>query len=397
MKRKKGNPKLWSVTHIRDDRYPHILVRITELRGSPFLYLGRQIDGKARYSVLQPKVTRVSLGSTPKEQEQAARALALNEIERIAKEEKAPTPHRTGGPLTLALLADRYERDGFAGRTDAYKRDALASIRRVGAFLGADTALNDVKPSDVQKYVAHRLGQGVTASARGDLVALSIGINWAVGEGLLEVNPLAAKRAREAMKIEHKPRRPVASPERYQKLQAVAGSLPPAFGVLLDLAWHTGHRIAAILGLRWQDVTLEQSKKQPHGAITWYAGVRPDRKKHEHVLPMNAAACAALARWKQRAPGIGSGFVFPDPRDATKPLARFEAKRWLKQAEHRAKLSHVKQGGWHMFRRGWATARKHLPIQDVAVGGGWLDTVTPATIYQQADAETTLAVATHVA
>ncbi len=297
MKRKKGNPKLWSVTHIRDDRHPHILVRVTELRGTPFLYLGRQVEGKARYEVLKPRVTRVSLGSTPKEQEQKARALALNEIERIAREETAPTESRADGLLTLALLADRYERDGFAARSDAYKRDALAAIRRVAEFLGANTVLGDVKPSDVQKYVAHRLGQGVTAAARGDLVALSIGINWAVGEGLLEVNPLSAKRAREAMKIEHKPRRPVASPERYQKLQTVAPMLPPAFGVLLDLAWHTGHRIAAILGLR----------------------------------------------------------------------------------------------------RGWATARKHLPIQDVAVGGGWLDTVTPATIYQQADAETTLAVATHVA
>jgi len=219
MKRKKGNPKLWSVTHIRDDRYPHILVRITELRGSPFLYLGQQVGGKPTYAVLRPKVTRASLGSTAKEQEQKARALALNEIERIAKEVTAPAPRSS--TLTLTMLADRYERDGFAARTDAYKRDALAAIRRVAAFLGADTALGDVKPSDVQKYVARRLGQGVTAAARGDLVALSIGINWAVGEGLLTGNPLATKHAREAMKIGHKPHRPVTTPERYEKLKAV--------------------------------------------------------------------------------------------------------------------------------------------------------------------------------
>src|SRR5437879_834978 len=144
MRRKKGNPKLWSVTGIRDDRYPHIRVRINELGGSPFLYLGRQIDGKPRYSVLQPKVTRASLGSTPKEQEQKARALALNEIARIAKEETAPAPRSS--TLTVATLADRYERDGFAGRTDAYKRDALSAIRRIAAFLGTGTLLEDVKP-----------------------------------------------------------------------------------------------------------------------------------------------------------------------------------------------------------------------------------------------------------
>jgi hypothetical protein len=44
MKRKKGNPPLWSVTGISDDRYSHMRVRVTELAGSPFLYLGRQID-----------------------------------------------------------------------------------------------------------------------------------------------------------------------------------------------------------------------------------------------------------------------------------------------------------------------------------------------------------------
>lgn len=130
MKRKKGNPKLWSVTHIRDDRYPHILVRITELRGTPFLYLGRQVDGKARYEVLKPKVTRVSLGGSTKEQEQRARALAFNAIEQIAKEETAPTAHRSGGPLTLAQLAERYESDGFAGRTESYKRTSYSGCHR---------------------------------------------------------------------------------------------------------------------------------------------------------------------------------------------------------------------------------------------------------------------------
>lgn len=395
MKRKKGNPRLWSVTHIRDPRYPHIQVCITELRGSPFLYLGRQLNGKPKYVVLQPKVTRASLGSTPKEQVQQAEALALNAIAQIAQEESAPAPRSS--ILTLTTLADRYERDGFAGRTDAYKRDALAAIRRIAAFLGTGTLLGDVKPSDVQKYVAHRLGQGVTAAARGDLVALSIGINWAVGEGLLVVNPLATKHAREAMKIGHKPQRPVASPERYRKLRAVVGHFPAALGVLLDLAWHTGHRISAILNLRWRDVSLAPTEDAPHGAITWYAGVRADKKKHEHTVALNAPAQAALVAWQKQRRGIGTAFLFPDPRNATKSLPRFEAKRWLKQAETRAKLAHVAQGGWHMFRRGWATARKHLPIQDVAVGGGWLDTITPATIYQQPDAETTLAVATHVA
>ncbi len=399
MKRKKGNPKLWSVTHIRDDRYPHIQVRVTELRGTTFLYLGRQIDGKPRYTVLQPKMTRASLGTTTTEREQKARALALDAIAEIAKaEKKAPPMSSTGGALTLSQLADRYERDGFAGKTPGYRRDGLASIRRIVAFLG-DKPVSVLKPIDVQNYVAHRLGEGVTAAARGDVVALKIALNWAVETAeLLEVSPFAKPGFKKVMpKKERRPRRPVAKKDRYEKLKTVAGHFPPAFGVLLDLAWHTGHRIGAIRTLRWRDVLVDATDEAPYGAIRWYSDVRSDNKKHEHVVPMNAEAQAAVRRWQKQSGGIGQHWVFPRLTDPSKPLDYPTVKKWLRRAETRAKVGHERQGGWHMLRRGWATARKHLPIQDVAVGGGWLDTAIPAEIYQQADEETTLAVVTHVA
>lgn len=51
-----------------------------------------------------------------------------------------------------------------------------------------------------------------------------------------------------------------------------------------------------------------------------------------------------------------------------------------------------------MFRRGWATARKHLPLPDVAAAGGWEKNSTSLReCYQHADEQTTRAVATFVA
>lgn len=44
----------------------------------------------------------------------------------------------------------------------------------------------------------------------------------------------------------------------------------------------------------------------------------------------------------------------------------------IRQAEDRAKILHQSGGGWHAFRRAWATARKHMPLQDLwwpAAGG----------------------------
>src|SRR2546425_3376075 len=157
MRRKKGNKPLRSETGIRLMQYPHIIVRVVELGGSPFLYLGRQINHKPKYTVIIEngrKFTWESLGNTPKERKRKARALGEKEIERIAEAEKAPPPKSsTGGLLTLGQLADRYERDGFAGRTDGYRRDALASIRRIASVLG-DKALSDLLPSDLEKYYA---------------------------------------------------------------------------------------------------------------------------------------------------------------------------------------------------------------------------------------------------
>src|SRR2546426_347169 len=138
--------KRFSVPRIRDPRYPHILVRVVELAGSPFLFLGRQIDRKPKYAVIHDettgrKYTVASLGDTKKEREDKARALGLDAIKKIAEEELAPPKQETDDRLMLSQLIETYERDGFAGRTDAYRRDSLAALRRMAAFIGADTAL----------------------------------------------------------------------------------------------------------------------------------------------------------------------------------------------------------------------------------------------------------------
>jgi hypothetical protein len=54
-------------------------------------------------------------------------------------------------------------------------------------------------------------------------------------------------------------------------------------------------------------------------------------------------------------------------------------------AEQKAGLEHLKGGAWHPFRRKWATERKDLPLVDVKATGGWRDTNTLLTCYQQTD------------
>lgn len=387
--------KLWSVPRIKHPRYPELTVRVGEFQPGGSLHVFRWLNGKEVSRSLRCR--RVDLGSTPKAQVQEARRLGAQFIEElVAVPEAPPVVAEARRSLTLSDLADKYEVDGFAGRTESYKRDSLASIRRVAKFLDPDLTIPDLKPSHVQKYMAGRIDEGHAPSGRRDLVAVSVACNWAVGEELIDENPLAKKRARDVMRIDHQPVRPYATAARYKQLKKVARQLPPAFGVLLDIAWYTGNRISAILELRWEHINLTPTEDAKYGTITWYAGAVRNKKRHEHTLHLNEPVYRALRAWRKRSAAV-SGLVFPSAKKPDTSLFTTTTREWLREAEDLAELEHVDGGGWHMFRRGWATARKDFPVKDVAAGGGWTDTATVLACYQHATPDDAKAVTTFVA
>ena len=70
-------------------------------------------------------------------------------------------------------------------------------------------------------------------------------------------------------------------------------------------------------------------------------------------------------------------------------MTRHLADKWLRKAERLAGLDPLKGSLW---QRKWGSERKHLPDLDVAAAGGWKDTISLKRAYQQADADTILAV-----
>jgi integrase len=114
--------------------------------------------------------------------------------------------------------------------------------------------------------------------------------------------------------------------------------------------------------------------------------------KKEWSAPINPHVREAINRIRADRQLRGSPFLFPSPNDPSKPLSKELASAWLRRAEALADVEHLEGGGWHPFRRGWATSRKHLPDVDVAAAGGWSDLTSLKTCYQQADQETMVAV-----
>ncbi len=86
-------------------------------------------------------------------------------------------------------------------------------------------------------------------------------------------------------------------------------------------------------------------------------------------------------------PGIGDAFLFPSPKSKAKPITRHLAHSWLVEAEALAGVPKLQGGLWHPYRRMWASARKHLPITDVAAAGGWASPETLQWCYVKADAQ----------
>lgn len=223
--------------------------------------------------------------------------------------------------------------------------------------------------------------------------------NWrdALGEPILARSPVQGLK----MPLDGEPRRPVVTSERFAAVREAAERVEMedrAHGgerrvsylpEILDLLWLTGHRVTAVLKLQWQDVVLEV-EGMPQGAIRWKGA--NDKTGFEHTVPMSAAIRAVVDRIRRQRPGVGAAYLFPKPTTHLAPISKERVRTWLLRAERLAKVPKHDGSLFHAYRRSWATARKHLPLNDVALAGGWKRVETVMRHYQATDAATVLRV-----
>lgn len=357
---------------------------------------------------------RKSLRTSDQERaEELARQLA-------AKIARARLTGVTPQTLTLGQLRAVYKRERGPLLSDRRESEVERAFALLEEHLGESFRVADLGPHQVESYSAARLEGRVVAGGpngggkvragtiRKELGVLQAALNFAEtyrrnGEPLIARNPLRGVSG-PAVK---NPARPVASRERYDRLVAVADQLDAAggFRTMLALAWYTGRRLSAIVALRASDVLLTREQvvraladagREEYLAESWPAAVRwaaeSDKGGVESIIPIPGVLRETLATYLRDRALVGRALLFPAPRDRTKPVSKETAYYWLRRAEEKAELPHQRRGGWHAFRRAWATARKHMPLQDVMAAGGWKDPAALQEAYQHADAETIRAV-----
>src|SRR5665213_477858 len=380
-------------------------------RGTRVRLFQRRRDGVFWRDVWLPGGTRSrkSLGTADRhEAERLGKAL----LSALLKDE---TPITTG-PITLAQLWERYQTEAslFIDNKPLTKLNAECRVAVLLGFFGADRDVRSLTALDQEAYSVKRRGGGIPyrsgkrakvvrtnavrqRSVDADLSLLHSMLKWAMTVRLpgnrrwLEYNPLeGVRRVREK-----NPKRPVATWERFHRTCVAMRKLRRAettdegkrrwlkIELALILAEATGRRLNSIRNLRWEDVDFER------GSIRWRA--EADKKGQEWVVPITHDVVNALRVFQRRLRTI-SGWVFQAEVRTDAPMDRYLFDKWLRVAEDAAGLPKLDGGLWHPYRRKWATERKHHSLKDVAAAGGWKDVETLLTCYQQADAETMLAV-----
>lgn len=333
--------------------------------------------------------------------------------------------------LTLGELIAAYMKGKGWGLKENWRRAANTRANLFIMAWGEDRLVAEISETSVKDYCAKRSDGRIAPPLRARQIAagkpvpplrpgaldsdfawLSSAFNWArshklpSGERLLSHNPLHdCKRAlpREAPRMI---RRPKASPDRYARTLTHADAIDPEgrLRLILALARYTGRRESAITQLRVKDMLLSprsvaqalasagmdegDAAMMPHGAIYWSADT--DKQAVLHVTPISEPARSEIERYLAQHARIGDVPLFPGPKHSSLPISRVIAYRWLMKAERLAGLDKLSGGGFHPYRRLWASERKHLADVDVAAAGGWGSTKTLA-IYQQSDPASVLA------
>ena len=243
--------------------------------------------------------------------------------------------------------------------------------------------------------VAPRAAQPVPGGIIKDVAYLRAVGKWATewlkddGEFLLKQHYFNASRF-DPPRIKN-PRRPFATINRFadvmnassqvmnRKPDADGNKVPTYLGEILMLCAHTGRRIEAVLELAFSDIYLDASsiasiqdddRDFELGAIHW----RPENDKmgFDNFAEINAPLRLMLEDVLSRRGRAGSVPLFPSAGDPQQPVTYSTVIKWLRRAEKIAGLESLERGGFHPYRRMYASLRsEHFPLEVIAQGGGW--------------------------
>ena len=292
-----------------------------------------RVGGGRRGTLRQFKIGRHGPLTPDLARAEAERILALVQLG------KDPQAERVAGreTLTVAELCDVYLAEGVSTKkASTLALDRIRIARHIKPLLGSrritdvtsadiDRLMKDVANGKVKAEATPHTRGGPSAASR--TVGLLMGIfKFAVSRRLCSENPAKGVR-----RFKDKTRERYLSPKELGDLgdvltAAEAEGAHPYHVAIIRLLALTGARKNEVAGLRWSEVKDEGSWLQ-----------LDDSKTGQKTIRLGAAAQELLSKVVR----TKSAYVFPDPRDATKPIRNLD---WF-----------------------WVGARKRAVLEDVRI------------------------------
>lgn len=240
----------------------------------------------------QPNGRRASAYAATREEA----AVKLRELQQSAAQGLIVTP---GKLITGDYLAQWLQQVRPSLRESTWRRYRSIVEGILNPTVGR-VKLAQLSPSDVGRMMAaaQRSGRSAQTAAHCRAV-LRTALADAMREGLLVRNVAA---------IAKPPHLPAPEPtvlRAEQALQVVAAMGDGQLGRLVVVALHSGVRLGELLGLRWDDLTLDGATPELRVAQTvqWrpgeYVAVEPKSRRSRRTLPLTREAVAALAAQRQ--------------------------------------------------------------------------------------------------
>lgn len=312
---------------------------------------------------------------------------------------------------TLGYLIDGYRRTQVTRMKHGTTKWIETALDCWLGFLGQGYALRELGPEEWERFKQERRSGRIDAAGRPvtdraalkpvmagtvnlGLDAMNMLCNWAMrtkvsGRRLLDRSPCwklpYAKdvNPRRSIWTEERLQQVLARAEEHQMQVEWSGRRRHRRSHLADILFimdQTGRRLGAVRQLRPTDIKLDQGT---HGKIEWPS--ETDKAGKRWLTAIRPELRPRLERILRQRQAIGTGPLFPAPRNQDEAVCEGTVADWLHQVLKELGLPRLPHDRFHGIRRKWVTERKHLPDVDVARAGGWRSVQTMKRAYQQAD------------
>lgn len=215
-------------------------------------------------------------------------------------------PGRDRSLITFEQAVDEYLEKGSRWSQNT-RRGTRSIVRQLKAEFG-DRPVAQIRPQELEAYLARRRDEGLTASSRNRILAAAKAIFKKAAEwGYVPHDPAATvKMEREAVKMP--------MPYTRDEVGRILEQLEPGHRRIAEIYLQTGLRLSELRRLRWADVDFESA------ALT----VRGPKNLRDRVVPTSRRVFQILQelRGENRAARNRSLQVVGDKADILEPLNR---------------------------------------------------------------------------